>query len=220
MFSATRLMRPPLRVRHGGQDVCANVDLPPGAMDIDTGLSNAETMLLLILASCVSHAFATDTRFVNFFPMHRAEFIRIRDSACADLFARKQAGEPNTCHPLLNCILEQTSEAIKGDISGAVIALGLMPSILTLLGSNTAELALLARRRPFLALLLACGSPSVSPLRTFVYPSPVEDLKGRKGRLAPIYFSPVQAACVSIVQYALVAGAVANVYLAAFYAGR
>lgn len=182
-------------------------------------MTQMEAFLLLILSGCVSRALARDTRFVNFFPMHRTELIKTRDTACAELFARKQAGD-QVCHPLLNCMLENTSEAVKNDIAGAVVALGLMPSLLTFLGSSTTEIALLAKRRPLLALLIASGSPSVSPVRTFDYPNPVEKLKIREGGLALPYFSPFQAAFVSMVEYALVLGAVANVYTAAFYAGR
>ena len=94
-----------------------------------------------------------------------------------------------------------------------------MPSILLFLSSSTAETALLARRRPLLALLLAAGSPSVYPLPTFVYPNPIKELKERPGHLTPKYFSPWQSVLISTFQYALVIGAVANVYTSSFYTG-
>lgn len=130
----------------------------------------------------------------------------------------KESGA-EVCHDLLNCILENTSEVIKGDIASGIVALGLMPTILTFLGSSTAETVLLSRRRPLLAFLIASGSPSVSPLRTFVYPNPIKELRAREGHLSPTHFSLWQAAFVSVLQYVLVLGAVANVYTAAFYTG-
>ncbi|OQE32581.1 hypothetical protein PENFLA_c001G03982 [Penicillium flavigenum] len=175
-------------------------------------------MLSLVVLCCVPTAFAKNTRFLNFFPLYRNYLIEIRDGPCAAEFALKQAGA-EVCRSLFNCMLDNTSEAIKGDMGSGIVALGLTPTILTFLGSGTAETSLLARRRPLLALLIASGSPAVNPLPTFVYPNPIEELKSRDNHLAIMHFSPIQAALVSIVEYILVMAAIANVYTAAFYTG-
>lgn len=175
-------------------------------------------MLSLVVLCCVPTAFAKNTRFLNFFPVYRNDFIQIRDGPCAAEFALKQAGA-EVCRSLFNCMLENTSEVTKGDMGSGIIALGLGPTILTFLGSGTAETSLLARRRPLLALLIASGSPAVNPLPTFVYPNPIEELKARDNHLAIMHFSPIQAGFVSILEYVLVMGAIANVYTTAFYMG-
>ncbi|KAJ5771123.1 uncharacterized protein N7511_003174 [Penicillium nucicola] len=175
-------------------------------------------MLGLVVLCCVTTVFAKNTRFLNFFPVYRNDFLQIRDGPCAAEFALKQSGA-EVCWSLLNCMLENTSEAIKGDMGSGIVALGLGPTILTFLGSGTAETSLLARRRPLLALLIASGSPAVNPLPTFVYPNPIEELKSRDNHLAIMHFSSRQAVFVSILEYVLVMGAIANVYTTAFYMG-
>ncbi|KAF7502655.1 hypothetical protein GJ744_005391 [Endocarpon pusillum] len=154
-------------------------------------------MLSFIVLCYVPAAFAKNTRFHHFFPVYRAALTEIRDGPCSEHFALQESGA-EVCHDLLNCILEHTSEVIKGDIASGIVALGLMPTILTFLGSSTAETVLLSRRRPLLAFLIASGSPSVNPLRTFVYPNPIKELMKIEGHLAPTYFSLWQAAFVSI----------------------
>lgn len=175
-------------------------------------------MLGLVVLFGATPAMAKNTRFLDFFPVYRSDFIQIRDGPCAAEFALKQAGA-QVCRSLLDCMLENTSEVIKGDMGSGIVVLGLGPTILTFLGSGTAETSLLARRRPLLALLIASGSPAVSPLPTFVYPNPIEELEARDNHLAIMQFSPIQAIFVSILEYVLVMGAIANVYITAFTMG-
>jgi hypothetical protein len=177
-----------------------------------------QTVAGLIMLLCAQPTFAKNTRFHNFFPVYRKNFTDTRDGPCLQYFEMKEEGA-TVCHELLNCMLENTSEVIKGDMASGIVALGLMPTVLIFLGSGISETALLARRRPLLALLIAAGSPSVNPLPTFVYPNPIKELRAREGHLVPKYFTPWQAALVSILQYGLVIGAVANLYTTAFYTG-
>ena len=126
------------------------------------------------------------------------------------------------CADVLDCILEHTTESIKRNMAGGIVALGLMPTILTFLGSSTTETALLSRRRPLLSLLIACGSPAVNPLPTFAYQDPAAGLKAREGRLLPHFLStlsPFQAAIIVLAEYLLVLAAIANVITASHYAG-
>lgn len=181
-------------------------------------MARIQLALSAILLHFVTTVSAKNTRFHEFFPVHRAAFLKIRDGKCSDLFALKEAGA-EVCHDLLDCMLEHTSETIKSDMASGLVALGLMPTILTFLSSGTAETVLLSRRRPLLAFLIAAGSPSVNPLPTFVYPNPLQDLKARENHLAPAHLPPRQAAAVSILQYGLIVGAVVNVYTAAWQTG-
>jgi hypothetical protein len=75
------------------------------------------------------------------------------------------------------------SNYAKDNIASAAVLLGLTPFILASLGSNTTELALIASRRPILAILLVLGSPSINPIQTFDYPNPTEDLEEGESKL-------------------------------------
>ncbi|KAJ5176532.1 uncharacterized protein N7482_002409 [Penicillium canariense] len=170
-------------------------------------------------------AAATNTRFHHFFPIYNDYFINIRNDQCATLYASQQAATSlysTTCIDLLSCILANTSEAVKGNMASASVALGLMPTILTFLGSSTAEVALLSRRRPLLAVMIALGSPAVNPLPTFVYPNPVADLKEREGRLLLNHLSALsnfRAAILILTEYLIVIAAIVNVTTASYYTG-
>ncbi|PMD16235.1 hypothetical protein NA56DRAFT_753326 [Hyaloscypha hepaticicola] len=79
------------------------------------------------------------------------------------------------CVGMYSCIMANISNYANDNMASAAVLLGFIPFILASLGSNTIELALIASRRPILAILLVLGSPSVNPIRTFDYPNPVED---------------------------------------------
>ena len=184
-------------------------------------------LLLTSLLLPVKSTARNSTRFHRFFPFHEAYLTSIRDHQCASLYAAQQQESENQiwstlCADVLSCIMENTSEAVKGNMASGLVALGLMPTILTFLGSSTAETALLSRRRPLLAFLIACGSPAVNPLPTFVYQDPVAGLKAREGRLLPHVLStlsPFQGAVIVFVEYLLVLAAMANVLTASYFAG-
>lgn len=184
------------------------------------------SIVVAILSSTSVATALKNTRFQDFFPVYRHALIAIRDGDCAALWAKQQT-EPyytvdGNCPALMSCILEKTDEATKGNFSSGLVALGLMPTLLTFLGSLVSETALLAKRRPLLALLIACGSPAVNPLPTFVYDNPLERLKTREGGLLPphlLELSPWQARCIVFVEYVLVLSAIANVMTASYYSG-
>jgi hypothetical protein len=87
------------------------------------------------------------------------------------------------CVRMYSCIMANISNYAKDNMASAAVLLGLTPFILASLGSNTTELALIASRRPILAILLVLGSPSVNPIRTFDYPNPAEDLDEGESKL-------------------------------------
>ena len=181
----------------------------------------------MLLLSVPSSANKDNTRFHRFFPVYETYFASIRDHQCVSLYTAQQqesnsAIQSTLCTDVLSCIMENTSEAVKGNMASGLVALGLMPTILTFLGSSTSETALLSRRRPLLALLIACGSPAISPLPSFVYQDPVTSLKARDGRLLRRFLSalsPIRSISVVIVEYLLILAAIANVITASYYAG-
>ena len=170
---------------------------------------------------------ARNTRFDQFFPYYRSLFTDIRDHQCLALHAAQHLQAENIfrsdlCVDVLNCILDHTKENVKANMASASVGLGLMPTILTFLGSSTTETALLSRRRPLLSFLIACGSPAVNPLPTFIYQDPVAGLKAREGRLLPQVFprlSAFQAAIIVLAEYVLVLAAMVNVIMGSYYMG-
>ncbi|KAJ5797284.1 uncharacterized protein N7503_006580 [Penicillium pulvis] len=114
--------------------------------------------------------------------------------------------------PLINCMLGACPEFIKSDMAGANVLLGLAPSILAVLGSDIDETSLLAvvGNRPFLALILAAGSPAVVPMRPLEYRDPLEALKARTDELPLKFYSYPVEVVISIVEYGLRFAAIAN----------
>ncbi|RBR22214.1 hypothetical protein FVER53590_25851 [Fusarium verticillioides] len=80
--------------------------------------------------------------------------------------------------PLVECILEHTSEYLKVAMTGAQVVLGIMPTIIALLGPSHDEIAMLCNvgRRPLLAAGLALASPSAYFSRAFEYSNPIDIL--------------------------------------------
>jgi hypothetical protein len=87
--------------------------------------------------------------------------------------------------PLIDCLLKNTSEFVKGTITSAQVLLGIMPTVLVLLGASVDEVAMLANvgRRPFLAFLLGFASPTSHFSRAFHYAEPAEILARHELRL-------------------------------------
>ncbi|KAI1421055.1 hypothetical protein F5Y12DRAFT_65334 [Xylaria sp. FL1777] len=126
---------------------------------------------------------------------------------CEDTLSQVQCASAS----VIGCLLGNTSEDIKANTAAAAVVLGLLPTTLSLAGSSTAEVGLLALRRPVLALFLSTGAPSVSPIRAFEYREPIHMLReGAGGVTAMFKLSEPWAMALSILQYAVVLGATAN----------
>ncbi|KAH8658398.1 hypothetical protein BX600DRAFT_514890 [Xylariales sp. PMI_506] len=117
--------------------------------------------------------------------------------------------------PVIECILNNTSEFIQSSMSSAQVLLGLTPTILGLLGISTEELSLLSivGRRPILAMLLSLASPSVFVSRAFEYSNPVDMMQDRRGRLRQYSPRGKRFWALSVTQYAIAVGAVINIVL-------
>lgn len=126
------------------------------------------------------------------------------------------------CRATVSCILGATDESTKASLSSSNVLLGLVPVILTLMGPNTAESALLSIRRPVLALFLSMGSPSKDPMRAISYQAPVDEMiRQKKGRLLPHRnLNPLHAKIILAFEYMLAGAAVANVYHQSWIIGR
>lgn len=99
------------------------------------------------------------------FPTDGEQWDEIARGPCADSIAAFHAGDrthtPAPCAAALSCILDHTSESGKSNLANAQVVLGLTPTILSLVGSNVAELAVVGWRRPWLTMLLALGAPAL-----------------------------------------------------------
>ncbi|KAH8901472.1 hypothetical protein GQ53DRAFT_597400, partial [Thozetella sp. PMI_491] len=117
-----------------------------------------------------------------------------------------------TASTVINCLLNTVPEYWKANMAAASVLLGVMPTILSIMGSSSMETGLLAMRRPLLSLLLGVGAPSAFPLRAFEYSNPEEMLRKGTGSIGwgEQLGRPVAAVVVAL-QYLIVCAAVANV---------
>ncbi len=147
-------------------------------------------------------------QFQDWYPQYGFVFESIVNDNCSSQFAAYRNGKKNYSNidwygggdehtalsqPVVQCIMNNTSDYIKSSMSSAQVLLGLTPTILALLGASTEELSLLSvvARRPGLATLLSLASPSVFVSRAFEFGDPAAMLQDREGRLRQ--FSPRNA---------------------------
>ncbi|KAK4209272.1 hypothetical protein QBC37DRAFT_391395 [Rhypophila decipiens] len=127
--------------------------------------------------------------------------------------------------PVVSCLLDSMPQFIMSNMQSAQVFLGLTPTILAILGASTEESATLAviGQRPFLSLMLACGSPSVYLSRAFEFKDPVEILsKHRPQHYRPGIISGKSStfrALLVIIQYTTAFAATANVSMLAYELG-
>lgn len=114
------------------------------------------------------------------------------------------------------CLLQNTPEVFKAGMAAASVLLGLLPTILSLAGSTTVEVGLIALRRPLLALLLGTASPAVNPLRTFEYGTPAKIMSREHYSAEPLTIPVYLRQLVSCVQYVLALAAIFNVAMVTY----
>ena len=193
-------------------------------------------LVFLLLAIYFRCASAATNQFKHWYPEFGFVFERIHHSNCTAQYATYLTAKRNSSNidrwhgggktnsldqPVVDCILQSTSEFIKSNMASAKVLLGLTPSILATLGSSADETSLLfiIARRPLLALCLAAGSPAVFPIRSFDYRDPIGALKEREGRLHPPKIPSGGDAVVMIVEYVVVFAAIANVAMLSYQLG-
>ncbi|KAH7125147.1 hypothetical protein B0J11DRAFT_433685 [Dendryphion nanum] len=119
--------------------------------------------------------------FQQWFPQFAPYFSRVlRDNCSSEFQAYLEKPDPwpnYHINSVVSCILAHFDESGKAQLAVSSVLLGILPTILGMVGSNTTEIGLLALRRPIFAILLSLGAPVLSPTRSFEYRSPVEMLK-------------------------------------------
>ncbi|KAI1057012.1 hypothetical protein LB507_002424 [Fusarium sp. FIESC RH6] len=117
---------------------------------------------------------------------------------------------------VIDCILETMPEFRKAELASSAVILGLAPAILQLMSASYLDTAVLALRRPGLALLLSMSSSGVRPLGAGEYDAYIDTMGTEPFRTN--FGKPDSSwipAFVSAVEYTVAAGAVANnAYLA------
>ncbi|KAM6534095.1 hypothetical protein FALCPG4_007033 [Fusarium falciforme] len=175
---------------------------------------------------------ATSTKqFKHWYPQYGRVFENIIKTNCTTEYDKYIIGYKNhseidwmagggiytaLTQPVVDCLLKNTSEFLKGNMTGAQILLGVMPTIIALLGPSHDEIAMLSNvgRRPLLAAGMALASPSAYFSRAFEYHEPDEILsKGKERRTQWRPQNVYSILLVSFLEYALVTAACYNVVM-------
>ncbi|KAF9877514.1 hypothetical protein CkaCkLH20_05214 [Colletotrichum karsti] len=155
-------------------------------------------------------------RFKEWYSSFGPVFQNISTGVCNETLAAYLADYKSlttkTCDFHVDCVLGEVSESIKAKNASAAIFLGILPSMLAMLGPSMTQLALLSTRRPLLSLLIALGSVGFYLDRLFRLETPTEILSMVQGeRLIPRLRSSRWGFVVSVLEYLVVATAVLNV---------
>jgi hypothetical protein len=156
--------------------------------------------------------------FHEFFPLWREYLIDARDKNCSEPYHVYLTESPPPAHPealaaeMVRCMLASdfVDEGMKANMASAAVILGLLPTILSLVGASTAEVSLLALRRPVFALFLASGSQAVSPIRNHEYHEPVEKMEPEEGEW-DVSEVRLPGKWTAVLEWLIAMGAVANV---------
>ncbi|RSL62987.1 hypothetical protein CEP53_004577 [Fusarium sp. AF-6] len=169
-------------------------------------------------------------QFQRWYPQYRHVFDNITRANCSVEYRNYKSGIINSTNinylaggdkftaltqPLIDCILDNTSEYLKGSMTSAQVLLGIMPTIITFLGPSHDEMAMLSNvgRRPLLAAGISLAAPSAYFSRAFEYFDPSEILchhKYRRTQYRP-KLDDGWWILVSILEYGVVAGSCWNI---------
>ncbi|VUC25623.1 unnamed protein product [Clonostachys rosea] len=131
-------------------------------------------------------------KFTLWFPTHEYHWLEIAKENCSlqisDYQENSRVRSNSPCAAALDCLLENTSESIKSNLAGSQVLLGLTPSILAYMGSDMAELAVLATQRPYLALLMSIGAPTQQVRQLLSSVDVAEIINKPSSRVARMYF--------------------------------
>ena len=115
-------------------------------------------------------------QFEQFFPAWNEYIQGILTNKCAHDYAIYRTENISAIHgvhsgsslinPVLECILGQFPEYRKAEIAASGVVLGLIPTILQMLGSSVGDIASIGIRRPLLAILLSATSPAGSIIKS------------------------------------------------------
>ena len=71
------------------------------------------------------------------------------------------------CSAALTCLIDNSSESVKMTLASSQVLLGMIPAILSYMGSELLELGVLSTHRPPLVLLMSIGAPALQNLQVF-----------------------------------------------------
>ena len=144
----------------------------------------------LLIFSSPALSFST-TKFVEWFPQNLDKLRGAWTGPCKtiyDDFIHKGQGE---CGLVLDCLLEfGTSELKKTTFASAQVTLGLIPSLITVVGNTVPDISLLASQRPMLTLLITVGLPGMYPAKVTEYVNPYGILDGAVFKRKRLFGSP------------------------------
>ena len=128
----------------------------------------------------------------------------------------------NRCYYLEACLLNSLTSDVQANFNGAIVILGLMPTLLTSISPSVAEITLLSAHRLLLSLLISMGAPAIWPTHIFEYKyiHPSETLHERRGALRTSQMRPWPVAMTSLVQYIVAIGAMVNIITTSINVGR
>ncbi|KAE8338278.1 hypothetical protein BDV24DRAFT_166482 [Aspergillus arachidicola] len=175
-------------------------------------------ILLLLIQAAV--AAAAPNQFQRWYKQFRSQIEFVLNNNCSEQYQNYLNKAPGFDPEYQLCNLP---ENVKANMANAGVILGLLPTMLSMLGSNTVDTAILARvaGRPFLSLCLALGSPAVLPDRPFEYPN-VKALLGAD-RLKKRITIPKPGGrtwiLISVLEYIVALGAVANIATVCYQLG-
>jgi hypothetical protein len=124
------------------------------------------------------------------------------------------------CYRHETCILDNTSSGIIANFNGALVILGLLPTLLSAIGPSVAEISLLSTHRPLLSFLISMGAPAIWPTRLFEYTNPLSALQARDNRLVIPKLRTWIAIGASLFEYMMVIGAITNIMATSIDIGR
>ncbi|KAF4419330.1 hypothetical protein FACUT_11498 [Fusarium acutatum] len=111
---------------------------------------------------------------------------------------------------VIDCILTTMPEFRKAELASAAVILGVAPSVLQLLSASYLDTAILAYRRPGLAVLLAMCSSGVKPLTASDYDDFINKMSAESSTTFVVPRFVGAKGIVSLVEYFIAAASVAN----------
>lgn len=116
--------------------------------------------------------------YEQFFPKWSDYYNDILQQNCSSELRQYQTTHHNTaCVDTALCMMENSVKNVESQTASTGVLLGLMPTLLLILGSSPVDISLLSTRRPLLSLLLTLGAPVVNPIGLFDLTEPWEILR-------------------------------------------
>lgn len=171
-------------------------------------------------------------QFQSWYPKHNKALINFTRGECnasyadymAEYYSPRGSSDATylltTCYNLESCLLSTIPSGWQANYNGANTILGLMPTLLASIGPSFAEISLLSAHRPLLSFLISMGASAIWPNRIFEYVHPPEILRRRSRSPWASKMRPWPAAMMSLAQYIVAIGAIANVMTTSIEIGR